>query len=97
MLSSLSKRLTHTVLFSVFRGRCYSQAATAASQFSSDVEKAVECPYYIPRNSRGSLPVYTDIRNGGSRHLVLIKNVQGNTNVSQEQILQPFTCMEQLY
>ncbi|KIM57602.1 hypothetical protein SCLCIDRAFT_1219279 [Scleroderma citrinum Foug A] len=33
--------------------------------------------FVVPRNSRGSLPVYTDIRNGRTRHLVLIRNVQG--------------------
>ncbi|KAF8228938.1 hypothetical protein L208DRAFT_1289038 [Tricholoma matsutake] len=38
-------------------------------------------PYFIPRNTRGSLPVYTDIRNGGTRYLVLIRNVDGNTNI----------------
>ncbi len=40
-------------------------------------------PYTVTRNSRGSLPVYSDIRNGGSRYLVLIRNVNGNVNVSQ--------------
>ena len=38
--------------------------------------------YHIPRNSRGSLPVYSDIRNGGTRYQVLVRNVQGNTPVS---------------
>ncbi|KAG2041477.1 ribosomal protein L49/IMG2 [Suillus americanus] len=37
-------------------------------------------PYYIPRNSRGSLPVYSDIRNGGTKYLVSIRNVQGQLN-----------------
>lgn len=37
--------------------------------------------YHVRRNSRGSIPVYTDIRNGGSRYLVLIRNVQGNIDV----------------
>jgi hypothetical protein len=38
-------------------------------------------PYFIPRNTRGNLPVYTDIRNGGTRYLVLLRNVDGNINV----------------
>ena len=38
--------------------------------------------YSIQRNSRGSIPVYTDVRNAGSRHLVLIRNIEGNVNVS---------------
>ena len=42
----------------------------------------VRYPYYVPRNSRGSLPVYTDVRNSGGRYLVLIRNVEGDAKVS---------------
>jgi len=38
-------------------------------------------PYSVQRNSRGSIPVYTDIRNAGTRYLVLIRNIEGNVNV----------------
>ena len=38
-------------------------------------------PYLVPRNSRGSLPVYSDVRNGGSRCLISIRNVEGNIKV----------------
>lgn len=44
--------------------------------------KLVQYPYYVPRNTRGSLPVYSDIRNNGTRVLVLIRNVEGNVEVS---------------
>lgn len=44
--------------------------------------KLVRYPYYVPRNTRGSLPVYSDIRNNGTRVLVLIRNVEGNVEVS---------------
>ncbi|KAF9501256.1 hypothetical protein BDN71DRAFT_1380820 [Pleurotus eryngii] len=37
-------------------------------------------PYSVPRNSRGSLPVYTDIRNAGTRHQTLIRNIDGDPN-----------------
>lgn len=49
-------------------------------------------PYSVQRNSRGSIPVYTDIRNAGTRYLVLIRNIQGNVNV--RVTLPPFhrTC-----
>jgi Mitochondrial large subunit ribosomal protein (Img2) len=39
--------------------------------------------YFVPRNTRGNLPVYTDIRNGGTRYLVLVRNVDGNANVCE--------------
>jgi hypothetical protein len=38
-------------------------------------------PYLVPRNSRGTLPVYSDVRNGGSRYLISIRNVEGNIKV----------------
>jgi hypothetical protein len=44
--------------------------------------KVIRHPYFLPRNSLGSLPVYTDVRNAGSRYMVLIRNVEGNVNVS---------------
>lgn len=42
---------------------------------------AKKYPYFVPRNSLGSLPVYTDIRNAGGRHLVLVRNVDGDARV----------------
>lgn len=48
--------------------------------------KLVQYPYYVPRNARGSLPVYSDIRNNGTRVLVLIRNVEGNVEVSAQAI-----------
>ena len=40
-----------------------------------------DLPYLVRRNTKGSIPVYTDIRNGGTKYLVLIRNVEGNVNV----------------
>ncbi|KAG1902458.1 ribosomal protein L49/IMG2 [Suillus fuscotomentosus] len=37
-------------------------------------------PYFIQCNSHGSLPVYTNVRNGGTKYLVTIRNVQGQLN-----------------
>jgi len=48
----------------------------------------VKYPYYVPRNSRGSLPVYSDIRNNGTRILVLIRNVEGNVEKLAEDVTQ---------
>ncbi|KAF8905982.1 mitochondrial large subunit ribosomal protein-domain-containing protein [Gymnopilus junonius] len=36
--------------------------------------------YHVPRNTRGNLPVYSDVRNGGGRYLVLIRNIEGNVD-----------------
>lgn len=68
--------------------RHYSQqlAATAREGVASTTQqlpsaKLVQYPYYIPRNTRGSLPVYSDIRNNGTRILVQIRNIEGNVEV----------------
>ena len=42
--------------------------------------------YFVRRNSRGSLPVYSDIRNAGTRYLVQIRNVDGRVNVSAKNL-----------
>jgi len=37
--------------------------------------------YFVPRNTKGNLPVYTDVRNAGGRYLVLVRNIEGNAAV----------------
>jgi large subunit ribosomal protein L49 len=69
--------------------RYYSQqiAETARKNVSHSTQQVlrnpnlVRYPYYVPRNSRGSLPVYSDIRNNGTRILLLIRNVEGSVEV----------------
>ncbi|KAJ7168226.1 ribosomal protein L49/IMG2 [Mycena crocata] len=34
--------------------------------------------YFVPRNLRHHLPVYTDFRSGGAQCFILIKNIQGH-------------------
>jgi Mitochondrial large subunit ribosomal protein (Img2) len=43
---------------------------------------AARLPYHVIRNSRGSLPVYSDIRNAGTRYLVQVRNIEGDANVN---------------
>lgn len=66
--------------------RFYTQSVAAAATHAAPSQSAQPIeqryPYFIPRNSRGSLPVYSDIRNGGTRYLNLIRNVDGDVNVS---------------
>ena len=67
-----------------FNTRHYSQQLAVSARegvVNSPSAKVVQYPYYIPRNTRGSLPVYSDIRNNGTRILVQIRNVEGNVVV----------------
>lgn len=54
------------------------QARLYTTQLSA---AAADLPYRVRRNSHGAVPVYTDIRNGGTRYLVQIRNVEGNVDV----------------
>ena len=55
--------------------------AVAAFATRGLATRAVQHTYFVPRNTRGSVPVYTDIRNNGTRYLVEIRNVTGDTSV----------------
>jgi len=83
---NLSKGLSDIPgLFQAFRTRCYSQQTVSVPSSATSSTPGAQLaqlshPYFVPRNSRGSLPVYSDIRNGGTRYLVLVKNVHGNIN-----------------
>lgn len=54
-------------------------AVTGATQTLSKPPAIVK--YFVPRNNNGNLPVYSDIRNGGTRLLVSIRNVDGSAAV----------------
>ncbi|KAI0637094.1 mitochondrial large subunit ribosomal protein-domain-containing protein [Trametes polyzona] len=77
MLSSIAHRLAAPAS----AARLYSTqlSATAAAA-------ATALPYRVRRNTRGSIPVYSDIRNGGTRYLVLIRNVEGNVDALAQDL-----------
>ncbi|KAI0063479.1 hypothetical protein BV25DRAFT_435544 [Artomyces pyxidatus] len=52
----------------------------------STSQEAPRLPYFIPRNSRGSLPVYSDIRNGGTRYLISVRNVEGDAKALADDL-----------
>ncbi|KAH9966420.1 hypothetical protein BC827DRAFT_1264409 [Russula dissimulans] len=43
--------------------------------------------YFVPRNSRGSLPVYSDVRNGGTQYLISVRSVEGNIKALADDLL----------
>jgi len=43
--------------------------------------------YAVGRSSNGELPVYTDIRSGKTRYLVVVKNVSGDANALRNDLL----------
>ena len=64
-----------------FSNRLFIPRRFLASNATSGPASSSQHPYLVPRNSRGSLPVYSDVRNGGSRYLISIRNVEGNIKV----------------
>lgn len=63
--------------FSMFRSlpRLSAPLATTLAQ------RPVQYPYFVARNTRGNLPVYSDVRNAGLRYLIHIRHVDGNAKV----------------
>ena len=51
------------------------------SQASAVLSTTQKPAYFVPRNSQGNLPVYTDVRNNGARHFVLVRNIDGSAEV----------------
>jgi len=43
--------------------------------------------YFVPRNSHGNLPVYTDVRNNGARQFVLVRNIDGSAEVLAKDLV----------
>ncbi|PSR94129.1 hypothetical protein PHLCEN_2v4557 [Hermanssonia centrifuga] len=73
----------HQFLLPARRTRCYSQslagiAPNVAQQSTAPVP--MRYAYYVRRNTRGSIPVYTELRN--TKHMTLIRNVEGDLSVS---------------
>ncbi|KAG8779176.1 hypothetical protein FRC20_010220 [Serendipita sp. 405] len=48
---------------------------------------AIEYPYFVPRNSNGCVPVYSDFRNNRTRQLTLIRNVEGNVQALKDDLV----------
>ncbi|KAG5342234.1 hypothetical protein E4T56_gene10629 [Termitomyces sp. T112] len=55
---------------------------------STATQVSIKYPYFVARNSRGNLPVYTDVRNGGTRYLVLIRNIDGKPDALASELSQ---------
>lgn len=43
---------------------------------------AIEYPYFVPRNSNGCVPVFSDFKSNRTREITLIRNVEGNVQAS---------------
>ncbi|KAG7086596.1 hypothetical protein E1B28_002541 [Marasmius oreades] len=48
--------------------------------------RAAQPLYSLKRTQHGSLPVYSDIRNGGSRYLLYIRNVDGDAQALSKDL-----------
>lgn len=65
----------------IITNRLFIRPRLLTSDATSNPASSSHPPYLVPRNSRGTLPVYSDARNGGSRYLISIRNVEGNIKV----------------
>ena len=57
------------------------------SQTSAVLSTPQKPAYFVPRNSQGNLPVYTDVRNNGARCFVLVRNIDGSAEVDDADFI----------
>jgi hypothetical protein len=65
----------------IVTNRLFIRPRFLASDATSGPASSSQHPYLVPRNSRGTLPVYSDVRSAGARYLISIRNVEGNIKV----------------
>lgn len=63
-------------------------ASTSSDAAASTSTTTVQYSYFVPRvgKTQSSLPVYTDIRNGGTRILTELRNIQGSVSDLQTDL-----------
>ena len=45
-----------------------------------------ELPFEIERTHKGNLPVYTDVRSGGTRKLTIVRNIYGDVEAFKTEL-----------
>lgn len=66
-----------------------SEAAPASASGGQASEAAVTgaaLPFRVLRSSRGNLPIYTDIRNGGTRIVTILRKYTGDTDALRDEV-----------
>ncbi|GAA5991617.1 hypothetical protein JCM10908_005791 [Rhodotorula pacifica] len=64
-----------------------SQTAAEASSLSATPPTSETAPpYFVPRTAGGELPVYSDVRNGGSRVYTIVRKTRGDLNALQRDL-----------
>lgn len=59
----------------------FARALASSSRLARSYSTAQGPAYFVERTASGSLPVYTDIRNGGTDVKTLVRKVSGNAQV----------------
>ncbi|KAK3741772.1 hypothetical protein QZH41_011388 [Actinostola sp. cb2023] len=52
-------------------------------------EKVPDFPFFMKRSKMNNLPVYTDFRGGGTRHITIIRKIKGDLRYKFQQTLFP--------
>jgi len=60
----------------------FARALASSSRLARTYTTAATRPYFVERTTNGMLPVYSDIRNGGTQVLTLVRKIQGDAEVS---------------
>jgi translation initiation factor 1 (eIF-1/SUI1) len=78
----------------IFRHHCFSPVHhniinMLARFFTTSARplKVSTLPYYVRRTKSKQLPVYTDRRNGGTRHTTIIRRVDGDAKALAKELM----------
>ncbi|GAA5847927.1 hypothetical protein JCM5353_004483 [Sporobolomyces roseus] len=46
----------------------------------------IESKFFVPRSQFGELPVYSDVRNGGTRTMTVVRKIHGDVNALHQEL-----------
>ncbi|GAA5838647.1 hypothetical protein JCM3766R1_001551 [Sporobolomyces carnicolor] len=64
--------------------------ASAGGRVGGGAREEPEPKYFVPRSQFGELPVYSDVRNGGTRVLTVIRKVHGDVTELHKDLVTTF-------
>ncbi|GAA5923924.1 mitochondrial 54S ribosomal protein mL49 IMG2 [Sporobolomyces koalae] len=74
-----------------------SPVASGSSVVGGSVQGEPESKYFVPRSQFGELPVYSDVRNSGTRVLTVVRKVHGDVSELHKDLSRFLHPSTQLY
>jgi len=89
-LAAAARRYTSTTSNSSSYGPENAQATTTKATTTTPQIIYKKYPFFVRRTTNGTLPVYTDLKNGRTRRLTIIRKVEGDVNALVSNLKEDF-------